>query len=75
MTAPVLVIAGADDCLVGLAPLRALARLFPSGESATIEACGHYPWVEQPAAFRHIITTFLDQQADSSTQLQLAPVP
>ena len=61
MTAPVLVIAGAEDCLVGLAPVRALARLFPSGASATIEACGHYPWVEQPAAFRHVIDAFLDQ--------------
>ena len=66
MSAPVLIIAGAEDCLVGLAPVRAVARLFPSGESATIEACGHYPWVEQPAAFRHVIDTFLDQ-ADSFT--------
>lgn len=75
MTAPVLVIAGAEDCLVGLAPLRALARLFPWGASATIDACGHFPWIEQPAAFRQVITTFLDQQADSFTQLPLAPVP
>jgi pimeloyl-ACP methyl ester carboxylesterase len=66
MTAPVLVIAGTEDCLVGLAPVRALARLFPSGASAMIEECGHYPWVEQPAAFRHVIDTFLDQ-ADKST--------
>ena len=61
MTAPVLVIAGAEDCLVGLACVMALARLFPSGPFATIEACGHYPWVEQPAAFRHVIDAFLDQ--------------
>ena len=62
MSAPVLVIAGAEDCLVGVAPLRALARLFPSGASTSIAACGHYPWIEQPAAFRQIITTFLAQQ-------------
>jgi pimeloyl-ACP methyl ester carboxylesterase len=62
----VLVIAGAEDCLVGFAPVRALARLFPSGASATIEACGHYPWVEQPAAFRQVIETFIDQ-ADKDT--------
>lgn len=66
MKAPVLVIAGAEDCLVGFAPVRALARLFPSGASATIEACGHYPWVEQPAAFRQVIETFIDQ-ADKDT--------
>jgi pimeloyl-ACP methyl ester carboxylesterase len=61
MTSSVLVIAGTEDCLVGLAPVRALARLFPSGAFATIEECGHYPWVEQPAAFRQVIDTFLDQ--------------
>ncbi|WP_104178787.1 alpha/beta fold hydrolase [Cryobacterium sp. Y50] len=66
MTAPVLVISGTEDCLVGLAPVRALAHLFPAGASATVEACGHYPWVEQPAAFRRIIDTFLDR-ADKST--------
>ena len=65
MTAPVLVIAGTEDCLVGLAPVRALARVFPSGASATIEECGHYPWVEQPAAFRQVIDPFLDQAVKS----------
>ena len=29
--APVLVIAGAEDCITGLAPVTALARLFPTG--------------------------------------------
>jgi pimeloyl-ACP methyl ester carboxylesterase len=75
MTAPVLVIAGAKDCLVGLAPVRALAGLFPRGASATIDACGHYPWVEQPAEFRKVIDIFLDQQAASVTQLPLVRVP
>ena len=74
LTAPLLVIAGAEDCLVGLTPVRALARLFASGAAATIEKCGHYPWVEQPAAFRHVIDTCLDQLAEFSW-LPLAPVP
>lgn len=59
VTAPVLVLAGAEDCLTGLAPAIALARLFPSGTSAVIENSGHYPWVEQPDAFRHAIDAFL----------------
>ena len=75
ITAPVLVIAGAEDCLVGVAPLRALASLFPGGASATIAGCGHYPWVDQPAVFGQVITTFLAQQADSFADLPLAPVP
>ncbi|WP_104129454.1 alpha/beta fold hydrolase [Cryobacterium sp. N21] len=61
MTAPVLVIAGAQDCLVGFEPVQALARMFPAGHSVTIEECGHYPWVEQPAAFRRVLHTFLER--------------
>ena len=59
VTAPVLVVAGAADCLTGVAPMTALAKLFPSGEIAMIERCGHYPWVEQPAAFRQAVDQFL----------------
>lgn len=56
--APVLVIAGAQDALVGLAPVLALAELFPAGRSVVIDAAGHYPWVEQPTAFRHAVDAF-----------------
>ena len=61
--APVLVIAGAEDCLTGLAPMTALARLFPTGACVIIEGSGHYPWVEQPAAVRGTIDAFLEQPA------------
>lgn len=61
--AAVLVIAGAEDCLTGLAPVTALARLFPAGECVVIEQSGHYPWVERPAAFRGAIDSFLEHQA------------
>ncbi|MFC5931818.1 alpha/beta fold hydrolase [Cryobacterium melibiosiphilum] len=59
IAAPVLVLAGAEDCLTGLAPVTALARLFPSGIAVVIENSGHYPWVEQPASFREAIDAFL----------------
>ncbi|WP_155368479.1 alpha/beta fold hydrolase [Catellatospora vulcania] len=59
VTAPVLVVAGAQDCSAGLAPVRALCGLFPAGEFAVIERCGHHPWVEQPAAFRAALHGFL----------------
>lgn len=61
MMAPVFVIAGAEDCLVGCASVTALARLFPSGESVAIEKCAHYLRVEQLTAFRNAIDAFLDQ--------------
>ncbi|MEE6257503.1 alpha/beta fold hydrolase [Plantactinospora sonchi] len=59
VTAPVLVVAGAEDCSAGLAPVVALAKLFPAGEAVVIERCGHHPWVEQPAAFRRAVDGFL----------------
>ena len=60
VTAPTLVVAGADDCLTGLAPVLAVADLFPHGRAAVIEQCGHYPWVEQPEAFGKAMDDFLD---------------
>ncbi|SDS30616.1 alpha/beta fold hydrolase [Jiangella sp. DSM 45060] len=60
VTAPVLVVAGADDALTGFAPVAALAERFPSGRVAVVEDCGHYPWVERPAEFRAAVDAFLD---------------
>ena len=60
VTAPVLVIAGAKDCFTGVAPVKELSELFPSGRLATIENCGHYPWIEQPDAFRQAVDPFID---------------
>lgn len=60
VTAPVLVIAGAEDCGTGVAALQALADVFPAGRFTAIKRCGHFPWVEQPAAFRDAVDTFLD---------------
>lgn len=59
VSAPVLVVAGAQDCMTGVAPVRALARLFPAGQIVVLERCGHYPWVEQPSAFRVAVDPFL----------------
>ncbi len=59
LTAPVLVVAGARDAVTGLAPVEALARLFPAGQLAVLDDCGHYPWVEQSVAFREAVDPFL----------------
>jgi pimeloyl-ACP methyl ester carboxylesterase len=61
LAAPVLVIAGAEDCLTGLEPVKALATRFPAGHLEVIARCGHYPWVEQPVAFRRAVDAFLDE--------------
>jgi len=60
VAAPVLVIAGGQDCSVGAAQPVALAEVFPAGTAVTIDRCGHAPWVEQPAAFRRAVDRFLN---------------
>ncbi|WP_033338368.1 alpha/beta fold hydrolase [Catenuloplanes japonicus] len=57
--APVLVVAGGADYSAGMAPVRAVADLFPHGRAVTIPDSGHYPWVEQPDAFRTAVDAFL----------------
>jgi pimeloyl-ACP methyl ester carboxylesterase len=59
VTARVWIIAGAQDATTGLAPVLAAARLFPRGEAVVIDDCGHYPWVEQPEAFRKAADPFV----------------
>ena len=62
VTAPVLVVAGAEDAITGLAPVLAVADLFPNGRSVVIEDAGHFPWVEQPTAFRRAVDAFFTSE-------------
>ena len=64
ITAPVLVVAGAEDAITGCAPAVALAQRCGNGRAEVLERCGHYPWVERPTAFRHAVTAFLDGQGE-----------
>ncbi len=59
LNVPVRIVAGAQDHLTGLAPVLAMAKLFPRGEAVVLDQCGHYPWVEQPEAFRQATDDFL----------------
>lgn len=57
MLAPVLVVAGGSDALLGLKPVLAVADVFPRGRAVVLDS-GHYPWVEQPAAFLDAVGAF-----------------
>lgn len=46
-----LVVAGDRDLLTGVRPVLDYAEAL-GAEVTMIDQCGHYPWVEQPAAFR-----------------------
>lgn len=57
---PALVVGGDRDLLTGVRPVVDYAAAL--GTDATLIAdCGHYPWVEQPAAFRRVIEGWLAQ--------------
>lgn len=51
---PALVVGGDRDLLTGVGPVRDYAAAL-GAEVSMIEDCGHYPWVEQPAAFRQVL--------------------
>lgn len=55
---PTFVLGGALDILTGVEPVRAYASAL-GAELAFIERCGHYPWIEQPAAFRDAVGGWL----------------
>ncbi|MEV7085740.1 alpha/beta hydrolase [Streptomyces sp. NPDC093085] len=59
VTAPVLVVAGALDGGPRPARARELAGLFPHGRLAVLTDAGHFPWLDQPAAFVRTVTGFL----------------
>jgi proline iminopeptidase len=56
--APVLVIHGASD-LQTEAATRVYVEAFPNARFQIIEAAGHFPFLEQPAAFAQVVGQFL----------------
>lgn len=61
VTAPVLVVTGERDGAGGVAAGPVVAGQFSNGRHVTLAGCGHYPWVDEPAAFRRTVTEFLLQ--------------
>lgn len=59
---PVHVIGGAQDLLSGNRPVRELAALFSAGSIEMIDACGHYPWIDQPAAFAEALDRWISSR-------------
>jgi pimeloyl-ACP methyl ester carboxylesterase len=55
---PSLVIGGREDILSGVHTVQAYAEAL-GAELVLIDDCGHYPWVEQPIAFREAATDWL----------------
>lgn len=55
---PTTIVAGAEDGSSGQAPMVALSERLDA-DIRVIATCGHYPWVEQPTAFRAVVDGLL----------------
>jgi proline iminopeptidase len=63
-----LVVVGEDDFICDVVSAREMADAIPGAQLATISEAGHFPWVEQPAAFRAALDRFLtDADPTAST--------
>ena len=60
VTAPTLVVWGERDRLLPVAYAQRWAELLPSARVEIVEAAGHLPFLEQPAAFVGIVSDFLE---------------
>jgi len=56
---PTLVVVGDDDFICDVTSAHEMADRIPGAELTVIEDAGHFPWVEQPAAFRRALDRFL----------------
>ena len=56
---PVLVVGAERDAATGLASVDAVAACFPHAATAVVPRAGHFPWVDEPEAFRGGVGPFL----------------
>jgi proline iminopeptidase len=60
VTCPALVVVGDRDGLTGAVVGERVAARFANARCVTIEGAGHYPWIDEPAAFAATVRGFLD---------------
>ena len=58
---PVLVVHGDADRVVPISNGRAIARRVPGAQLVVLEGAGHYPYLEQPERFTHVVRNFLER--------------
>ncbi len=56
---PVLVVGGGRDALTGVASVHTVASWFPAARAEVLPRAGHFPWVDEPEAFRAAVAPFL----------------
>jgi proline iminopeptidase len=61
LTMPALVVAGAHDWITPSEEARELATGLPNAQLVIFEACGHYPFLEEPERFAAVVEAFLSR--------------
>ncbi|MER2505651.1 MAG: alpha/beta fold hydrolase, partial [Azonexus sp.] len=61
VTAPTLLVHGANDPLMPLAAAEALAALIPGSRLATFADCAHAPFISRPEEFLERVQAFLNE--------------
>ena len=56
---PVLVVGGERDAVTGVASVGLVAASFTRAQTVVLPRAGHFPWVDEPAAFRAVVSSFL----------------
>jgi pimeloyl-ACP methyl ester carboxylesterase len=64
LTVPVLLVAGEFDIWPTCTALRELAAVLGDAELTVLPRAGHFPWVDDPAAFAARVAEFLGRPAD-----------
>lgn len=59
LDAPVLVLGGERDALTGVASVALVAGSFARAQTVVLPRAGHFPWVDEPDAFRAAVSAFL----------------
>ncbi|MGN6475093.1 MAG: alpha/beta fold hydrolase [Mycobacteriales bacterium] len=58
--APVLIVVGALDGMTGVKAGHIIADMLPNASVVELPDTGHYPWVDNPEAFRTAVLSFLE---------------
>lgn len=61
LDAPVLVLGGERDAATGVEAVHAVAASFARAATAVLPRAGHFPWVDEPEAFRAEVAAFLSR--------------
>ncbi|CAA9332948.1 MAG: hypothetical protein AVDCRST_MAG16-1350 [uncultured Frankineae bacterium] len=59
LESPVLVVGGERDGVTGLQAVHVVAGDFPRARTVVLPGAGHFPWVDEPTAFRTAVAGFL----------------